>query len=442
MDFEDDPARVVSLFPPNTRTVGDEVEDGRQRTTRARMRANNKFIGNDADGNGGGGGNAQADEVKRRNARSARWRRFNNPDDPNSFSAANGVGGIATACICCIFVLILVLLIVFVVVYPSLQYARSEGCTQSDFDNYQRGFGIDNGSCVIAQKQDVLSVCDNASHVAHYYDSGGANGTHALAEDTTLTFRPASSLVGVCVDFHTFSVVGGDADCSHAYLKVSGSKQDDGVYCNERRALPRHMICSAAVGKDLVFQFVSNYGAATATSSPATDAEVPESSKGWNATLHCGVPGCTHSYFANYDAAATLDDRTCVDNHGADDVTRVCTNFYWYDSGGANDTYKANEFTGRAFIPAVEDRVLCFEFDDFEVNGGIADGTCNDASSDWLEIANAATDAGKYCSDTGKSVPEHTKICSKEGGEPIYMHFYSNADGDVGAGWRAYVTCE
>lgn len=381
-------------------------------------------------------GNVSAMERARLSANKRRKRRFLNPDGDGQFDRQNSVGSLPVVLMFCCFGAILLLIVVFLIVQPTVRFSDKAGCTQRDFDNYQRGYGRDNGSCTLNHRQYLLSVCSSESNNATYYDAGGPDGVHAPVEDTSITFRPAHGNVAVCVRFDLFGVVGGDADCTKAYLQINGSQTNgalDGKYCNERLpTIPQMLVCSE-LGQDLKFRFVAAY---------SDEEVVPPESFGWEAHVSCGNPGCTNPYFGNYKAEATVDDLTCEDRHGAADVVEFCTNAVYYDSGGPTGNYATNEFTGRTFKSSDPSKVLCFTFVDFDVicSGDADDDDSGDVGGE-LGIVNSvfAVDNQRYCNSDPVTI--NKKICSKPNGAPIQFRFRSD-DGLTGAGWKALVTCE
>lgn len=377
-------------------------------------------------------------------SRRPRPRNFGNP------RANRGALPLENLSIVILCVVLVILIIVSVVVAISLQDIANHdkaGCTLKNYDNHQRGFGIDNGSCFVRQstKERSRTVSGCPPNIAHFYDAGGPEANYQPPADvctcgtvdkpltTTTVFVPNkkdnTTEDVLCFTVEIFDVNGVDGDCSSASLNITGSiTGHDGLHCNQNHTLGEdERICSAP-GQPIYFNWTTD-GTTNST--------------GWDFTIECGLVGCTSPGFDNYDPLAKISNGTCIVTQPrgpiAASVIDACTSGTFTDSGGINETYSNNEFSQRAFTTTfngtgVADKRLCFYFEAFDVED---DGFSN--CVDFLEVVNAADNShnGQHCN--GALVLESTEVCAKHN-ETIYFKFSSNND-ETGNGWIAQFYC-
>lgn len=358
-------------------------------------------------------------------------RRFFENRKVRSFVDLNDQSAQLCLIVCCCLLLVIVAFVLFFIFFPNISNRNRVGCTFSDFDNFDRGFGIEGGNCTAVHEQNRVRFCDkdNSTLQAFYTDSGGRFGNYSNNEQSVLIFESLRAEKSLCVDFLEFNVVGDDDDdqnddCPKDRLSVEGSlrPQEDNVPRCNANAFSRQTLTCSQPGGELKFTFESDND---------------RNASGWLARLQCGVPGCTNPRFSNFDPLATLDDGTCVELHGVSDLSTFCGRAVYYDSGGPEANYEPSEFAGRRFKSSDPERVLCFEFVQFSVLGG-SGNSCN---ADRLTVENSENSADNrdYCNGAVTPVGRG-KICSKLGQE-IRFNFESTSSGQS-SGWKAYITCE
>ena len=444
-----------------------------------------QFVGQDENGNGSGGGGGGASTPTSGFQQDPRaFNAFSNynRDDPRNITNRYRVSSVWWVLLCLVFTGVFVGVIVLGVLLNGIANKNKAGCTLGDYDNFQRGFGIDNGSCTVAQpfyasgRNHVRRVVGCPPLNASYTDLGGVGGGYRYVDPTAdddddpyssvLSFvasDDARSEVGkaLCVRFASFDVVGADGACTATSLNITGSALADGtsagvydgVYCNEGGAPPLDTYICAPL---------QTVPAPTPPGTPPAPPPSPHAAltfnfttdgttdgAGWLAEVRCGVPGCTARGYDNFDAAAEIDDGSCTSaqpvSTGAASVMRLqCDGEGTYvDSGGAEAAYAANEFVQKVFNVSdaahgapnfnVTGKRLCFEFVDMDVQAGC--GSCCDALS---VVGSTTAHDGPHCS--GGTTLQGEKVCSAAN-EPIYFRFASDASTE-GAGWVALVTCE
>jgi len=316
-------------------------------------------------------------------------------------AVARGKGAsVLFICCCCICCFIVIIAITASASTAYIVHANDEGCTRFRFDNYQRGYGIDNGSCFIEHKfAKNVKVCGGTQTFALYYDSGGLTEDYQQNENSTLDFVVAEN--NACFEFVNFQVAGADSDCTDAFLRVGDEKK-----CAQKDpfTLGEPMTCT---NSSIEFQFFSS-----STATPTA---------GWLANIHCGVPGCLSNMFENYDDEATIDDYTCEELHKEANHS-LCTFASYYDSGGLTGVYKANESSTEMFTSSDTEKTLCFLFDDFDVH-----------PSDSLTVIGSAANDGVY--NNANPIPAH--LCALA---TIEFLFESDLTAET-SGWRARTSC-
>lgn len=360
--------------------------------------------------------------------------RFYNPDDPRNISNRNPLNTTAVVVLCLVFLALIVAVIVLGVSLQGIANKNKEGCTLGDYDNFQRGFGIDNGSCFVEHsfnRNKRIEGCPET--VATYYDLGGPDDGYKFDDPTLdddddpystetrfVSEDDPDTLNVLCFNFTEFDVVGGNPNCDNAFLNVTGSVSSDGVYCNEN-PIPDELICTAEGGAEITYNF---------TTDGSTDGD------GWSATILCGRKGCTTPGYQNFDKDAQIDDGSCKQFHPPSntqsEIMQLCGPGSYYDSGGPDDDYKNNEFVQKVFNSTDPNKKLCFEFVVWDVQDGCA------PCCDTLIVDESSTGHdGIHCN--GATSLQNEIVCSKPG-EPIFFKFSSDASGTAD-GWGADVTC-
>ncbi len=366
--------------------------------------------------------------------------RLYNPEDPRNLSKRTPLNTTAVAVLFLVFCAIIVAVIVIGIFLSDITNRGKEGCTLRNYDNYQRGFGIDNGSCIVEHSPNQnkrIVGCPESK--ATYYDIGGPDDGYAIEDDDD-DDDPYSSVLRlvaqedptkedtICVRFLEFDINGHDNTCVAASMNITGSGNGfDGIYCNQKNPLQSdQLICGNGGNTELYFNFTTD-GSTNGT--------------GWQAEIICGLRGCNHTGYENFDSSAEIDDGTCTSFHPSsnteDSIIELCGDGSYLDSGGESGEYPSNEFIQKVFNSSDPERVLCFEFTSFDVQSGCGD--CCDFL--FVEESSTAYDGpldGMHCN--GLTSLQNEKICSKLG-EPIYFKFSSDPTIEK-EGWKAIITCE
>lgn len=345
-----------------------------------------------------------------------------------------------------------VLLFIAITRTETIALRNQEGSTYPDADNYQRPYGIDDGSSIFIHPKTGtkrVKFCREDGHTATYYSPGqeiDLTGNGVLREmratgDIDIDFDVrdmkfktilGTGTFGLCLDFTLLNLSNAfPVSCSQGdfiQFKNARDPEINGVKFCQRENLPFEKICSLPRSV-LEIELTSSTG---------------EPDPGWIAALECGYPGCTQNAYRNYDSSATLDNRTCTSNSGDEDEMTVCGEpGRFYDSGGPTGNYRDNELQGTRFQSGREGNLTCIEIVKFELapNGA---GAC---TTDFLSLKNYRLGATgevqedtTFCNSTDNVPPLGVQFCQVDFETPLLFDFVSNG-AETAPGWEVVVSC-
>lgn len=354
---------------------------------------------------------------------------------PRTAVARQRSGAISRGGIICIIILIILVVVGAIVAAFFLQGITNKdksGCTESHYDNFMRGFGIDDGSCFFNQQKHDKTIKTCPQIRSFFYDVGGVDANYTPLEWENVVVNATTSFVlngddpddDLCFTINSFDVAGG-ANCNAASLKISGSDGQDGTYCDTNSPPIGSLICVNSVGT-LDFTWYSD-GKTNAT--------------GWEIEFECGIVGCTIEGASNYNAEATIDDGSCIilPLTSTDNIIELCPedDIFFYDSGGPDEDYSNDEFVITQFKSSDPTKRLKFTYEQFNINGVNSD--CESAGL-IIDYRNDTTTTLLRCNQKSNPGPG-SNINGPVGGITKFF-FYSNSQGPVSAGWRIKIQCQ
>lgn len=346
-----------------------------------------------------------------------------------------------TTLICCIILIILVVIGVIIGAFflQGITNRDKSGCTESHYDNYKRGFGIDDGSCFFNQRKNDKKIKTCPEIRSFYYDVGGRNGNYTPEEwenvivNATTTFvlhddddEPDKELCFTINEFDVENNDDDDDDCDNASLSILGTDGQDGTYCNGNPPPLDTLICADSEDK-LDFTWFSD-GTTNAT--------------GWDIEFECGVVGCTIEGSQNFNPDATIDDDSCIIlplTIDDENIIELCPEnpLFFYDSGGPSNNYSLNEISLTQFQSSDPDKVLKFTYEEFDV--GTTNFFCSEAS---LLISYGNTDSNDFVRRcNGNTAPTPGDNFQQLPGK-ITKFIFLSANISTADGWKIRIECE
>ncbi|MBP6413881.1 MAG: T9SS type A sorting domain-containing protein [Bacteroidia bacterium] len=227
---------------------------------------------------------------------------------------------------------------------------------------------------------DTVTTCSGS-----FYDSGGPLGNYLLNQSSTMTFT-SSNGNRLLFNFSSLNTV-------YNLLVYDGSSSNAPLIGNYSGVLGAFSVQSS--GTSLTFQFTSG--------------NLSAQSAGWAATLSCTTPPET-SY--------PLIDGQSITTCGG----------IFYDDGGADSNYAANQNSTMTFCPITANDYLVFDFT-YQYNLSAGDTLFAYSGNNTLSAP-----IGIYT-----NANEAVTISSPQAGQCVTFKFVS--DGGTAVGWQAFISC-
>ena len=232
--------------------------------------------------------------------------------------------------------------------------------------------------------------------LGRFYDNGGPNYSYGNNQDVITTIKPEDVSAKLSVTFHSFNTQSG-SDILYVYNGNDINAPSLGTFSG---VLSVFTVTSTASDGSLTFKFVSNSSS---------------NNYGWYASI--SYSSSIPSYNMTSDALYTIPSGTSA---------------FFYDSGGPNADYSANENSVVTFNPANSNDKLSVSFnyfaeaDDYGDYLEIHDG--NNITSPLLTTLYLSTGYG-----TITASPTNTT-------GSLTFKFVSNSNGAVSGGWAAVIS--
>ncbi len=285
--------------------------------------------------------------------------------------------------------------------YGTVRSSASDGALTFQFvsdgaTNGEGWYASISGEAVVEDVTMLANGSFTVSGKGRFYDNGGPENNYEHNQNVVTTIYPENTADKLSVTFHSFNTQA-DFDILHVYDGNSVSAPLIGSYSGERTVFT---VTSSATDGSLTFNFVSNN---------ATNDD------GWYASI-------TNS------AAIPSYDLTSSTSHSIPTGSSA----FFYDSGGPDAIYAANENNTITFTPENNNNKLSVVFDYFQ--------TWN--ASDYLEVFDGNSITAPILATLHSNAGYGTITASDANATgSLTFRFVSNNSGNSG-GWAALITAD